>query len=160
MAETNEEQVDLMLRDFLAETLNPKLGSAERHFRQHLEAQRRAAWRQRAWLIGAFISGIAASVAVLWASPLFKTMGSGTRSPIVKTDGRLPDANLIHPVAEQVIQTRTTDEGVFMLDDNTPVRVVHRQSLEKTKYLDRDDGRPAQTVRPKDDLVLIKLTTY
>src|SRR5215469_6977148 len=99
MAEPDEEQLDAMLRGFLGETLNPKLGAAERHFRQHLEAEKRIAWRQRSWLIGAFISGIAASVAVLWASPLFKTINAGSQTQIVRNNpAHSPDASLIRPV--------------------------------------------------------------
>jgi len=157
MAEPDEEQLDAMLRGFLGETLNPKLGAAERHFRQHLEAEKRIAWRQRSWLIGAFISGIAASVAVLWAAPVFHHDSTPPKQIAVKPSDSDPVAR---PVIERLVSSRTSDEGVMMLDDDTPVRVYHRQAIEQTRWFDEHEQMTAQELSPRDDVVFVKLVTY
>lgn len=161
MAEPDEDQLESLLREYLSESLDPQRGRSEQYFRGYLEHSSQSVWRRRVWLVGAFVSGIAASVAALWASPLFRLGTPGHGSPLAVVG---PNPSLvtpaITPVAEQVIQTRLTDQGVILLDDNTPVRVVHRQVLRQTQWFDDRDGVRSREVTPQDDLLLIKLTTY
>ena len=72
MPEQDEEQFDASrfdasLAEYFHSTLDGQRGRSESHFRQHLKAESRLAWRTRSFLIGAFGAGLAASVAVLWA---------------------------------------------------------------------------------------------
>lgn len=162
MAERDDEQLEALLRQFLSDELDGQLGRSERHFRRYLAALSAAAWRQRAWLIGAFVSGLAASVAFLWAAPMFHTTDPGARTHIAGTDTNRGEmnSNLILPAMERVVQSKTMDEGVILLPDNTPARILHRRALEKTRWFDGQDKVREERITPKDDFVLIKLSTY
>jgi len=162
MSEQDDEPLDVLLREFFRDQLDVVRGRAEEHFRQHMRAASTTAWRRRVWLVGAFVSGLAASVAVLCAGPLFRHF---ERAPqLVRQDPPGPGplaaaATLISPTFEKTVQSRTTDEGIVMLGD-TPVRVVHRQSVERTRWFDGQDNVSAEEETPQDDVTLIKLTTY
>ena len=80
MPELDEEQLDAMLHTFFAKSLDPQHGRAEWSFRRYLKDTRQVAWKQRTRLIGAFVTGMAASIAVLWASPLFRTAARPTNN--------------------------------------------------------------------------------
>jgi len=159
MAERDDEQLEALLRQFLSDELDGRLGRSERHFRQYLSAVAATAWRQRAWLIGAFISGMAASVAVLWAAPLLRHQQHPQAGESSSRANRAPMANVVPAAMEQFVQSRTTDEGIIMVGD-APVRVVHRQALERTRWLDAPGKVRAEQLTPRDDLMFIKLPTY
>ena len=158
MPEQDEQKLDATLAEYFRGALDGQRGRSEAAFRQYLRGESKLAWRTRSFLIGAFGAGLAASVAVLWASPMFhassavRTVADGPTNHI--------DASLVLPVVERVVDSRTSDEGVIMLDDETPVRVLRRQSIEQTRYYDEHDTIQSQEVTPRDDLVLMKLTTY
>jgi hypothetical protein len=158
MPEQDEQQLDATLAEFFRGALDGQCGRSESSFRRHLRAESRLAWRTRSFLIGAFGAGLAASVAVLWASPVFRAGAAPSR----QTAGgpTKVDASLVHPVIERLVDSRTSDEGVIMLDEETPVRVLRRQAVERTRYYDEHDAVQSQEVTPRDDLVLMKLTTY
>ena len=158
MPEQDEQKLDASLAEYFRGALDGQRGRSEAAFRQYIRGESKLAWRTRSFLIGAFGAGLAASVAVLWASPMFHA-----HSP-VRTVAEGPtndaDSSLVLPVVERVVDSRTSDEGVIMLDDETPVRVLRRQSIERTRYYDEHDTIQSQEVTPRDDLVLMKLTTY
>ena len=161
MSERDDEQFDSMLSGFFKETLDPQRGRAERGFRRHLDEAARSAWRLRTWVIGAFATGMAASVAMLCAGPLFRaamTPSSPAPNSIVASGDK---SNLpVLPNIERVVQTHTTDEGVMVLGDDTPVRVLRRQRLDQTRWTDdRHDVQQEQTT-PQDEWVFIKMPTY
>jgi hypothetical protein len=158
MPEQDEQKLDATLAEFFRGTLDGQRGRSEAAFRQYLRGESKLAWRTRSFLIGAFGAGLAASVAVLWASPIFHA-SSPARTLADDTNSR-SDAGLVHPVVERSIDSRTSDEGVIMLDEETPVRVLRRQSIEQTRYFDQYDKVQSQEVTPRDDLVLMKLSTY
>ena len=150
-----------MLSGFFRDALDPQLGRSEHGFRSYLKELSRAAWRLRTWAIGAFATGMAASVAALWAGPLFWSASPTSNAPAAHVSeantGSTP-AEL--PAIERVVQSHVTDEGVMMLGDDTPVRVLHRQRLEQTRWLnDRQQVREEQGT-PQDEMVFIKMPTY
>jgi hypothetical protein len=159
MSERDDEQFDAMLSGFFQETLDPQRGRAERGFRRHLNEAARSAWRLRTWVIGAFATGMAASVAMLWAVPLLShanssPSGSGAR---VAQETKAPE---VVPNVERIVQTHTTDEGVMVLGDDTPVHVLRRQHIDQTRAMDgRQDVQPDQAT-PQDEWVFIKMPTY
>lgn len=157
MPELNDEQLDALLGESLAASLDPQQGKAEACFRERLKRDRRAAWKQRAWLIGAFAGGVAASVAMLCAAPWFRAADPRPGHPTV-SQGSEPA--LIPPAMQRTVQSQTIDEGVVVLDDDTPVRVLHRRVLERTRWFDGQEKVRAEQVTPRDDVVLIKLITY
>lgn len=159
MSERDDEQFDAMLSGFFQETLEPQRGRAERGFRRHLDEAARSAWRLRTWVIGAFATGMAASVAMLWAIPLISSDNSGSSNSSVHVAEGKPAPEVI-PNVERVVQTHTTDEGVMVLGDDTPVRVLRRQQLDQTRWTnDRHDVQQEQTT-PQDEWVFIKMPTY
>ncbi|HEY2584929.1 MAG TPA: hypothetical protein VGI81_04085 [Tepidisphaeraceae bacterium] len=159
MSERDDEQFDAMLSGFFQETLDPQRGRAERGFRRHLDEVARSAWRMRTWVIGAFATGMAASVAMLWAVPLILPAHSGSSQPGVRIAQGTPAPDVI-PNVERVVQTHTTDEGVMVLGDDSPVRVLRRQQLDQTRWTnDRHDVQREQST-PQDEWVFIKMPTY
>lgn len=160
MSERDDEQFDAMLSGFFHETLEPQRGRAERGFRRHLDEGARSAWRLRTWVMGAFATGMAASVAMLWAVPLLMPAHSGpSRSGVHVAEGQPASAGVV-PNVQRIVQTHMTDEGVMVLGDDTPVRVLRRQQLDQTRSSDdRRDGQKEQTT-PQDEWVFIKMPTY
>jgi hypothetical protein len=152
MTEQDNDQLDLMLRDYFRDSLDAQRGRAERGFRKYLKSESSALWRQRTFLIGTFISGLAASVAVLWAAPVFHRDAAPAK--------QIADDSVTQPVVERLVSSRTSDEGVVMLDDDTPVRVYHRQAIERTRWFDEHEQMTAQELSPQDDVVFVKLITY
>jgi hypothetical protein len=161
MPEQDDEQLDATLTEFFHGSLDGQCGRSESFFRHHLKTESRVAWRTRSFLIGAFGAGLAATVAALWATPIIHP--SLRTAPFAKGDrieSHATDPALVHPVVERVITSRTKDEGVMMLDEDTPVRVFRRQAIERTRYFDEHDSVQSQEVTPSDDLLLMKVTTY
>lgn len=159
MAERDDEQLEALLRQFLSDELDGRLGRSERRFRQYLSAAAATAWRQRAWLIGAFVSGMAASVAVLWATPLLR---HPARPPMVdeaSTRASGTTMNAVPADLERFVQSRTTDEGIIMVGD-APVRVLHRQALEQKRLPAAPGKTGGEQLTPRDDMIFIKLPTY
>ncbi len=157
MPEQDEEKFDATLAEYFRGSLDGQRGRSEAAFRQYLKGESKLVWRTRSFLIGAFGTGLAASVAVLWASPIFHATPTG-RTFVEKPNP--VDPAIVHPVVEHIVDSRTSDEGVIMLDEETPVRVLRRQAIEQTRYYDDHDQVQSQEVTPRDDLVLMKLTTY
>ena len=158
MPEQDEEKLDATLAEFFRGKLDGQRGRSEAAFRQYLKGDSKLAWRTRSFLIGAFGAGLAASVAVLWASPIFHT--NLPHAPFAGPSPSQVDPSIVHPVVERIVDSHTSDEGVIMLDEETPVRVLRRQAIEQTRYYDQFDQVQSQEVTPRDDLVLMKLTTY
>src|SRR4051812_11642836 len=132
MPEQDDEQFDAMLAGFFSGALDGQVGRAEQSFRQHLKAESRLAWRTRSFLIGAFGAGLAASVAVLWATPMFHGQPAVAPAVSLSETQKIAPA-LFHPVVERVVDSHTSDEGVIMLDDETAVRVYRRKAIERTR---------------------------
>lgn len=159
MAERDEEQLEALLRQFLSDELDGRVGWSERRFRQYLSSAAATAWRQRAWLIGAFVSGMAASVAVLWAAPLFLHSARPPVGDDISVRPAGPNVNAVPADMERFVQSRTMDEGIIMVGD-APVRVLHRQALEQRRRSEAPGKVGGEQITPRDDLIFIKLPTY
>ena len=157
MSESEKDPLDAMLSEYYRDSLAGQQGKSEQGFRAYVARESREAWKRRNWLIGAFASGLAASVAALWALPLLRQEPS--RTGVVDPSGATNTA-MISPAIERVVQSQTQDDGVIMLDDQTPVRVLHRRGIEKTRWFDQRQAVQAEQTAPRDDLVFVKLKTY
>jgi len=160
MVEPNDRQFDVVLEAFFRDALDGQRGRAERAFREQLVApapRARNGWKRNVWMIGSFGFGaaVAASVAVLWASPLLRAPDV-TRQPVAEA----ASPALIPPTMEQVVQSQMVDEGTMFLADHTPVHVYRRHRLEQTRLFDRNEKVKAEQIVPEDDVVFVKLTTY
>jgi len=164
MSELDDEQLDAMLHGFFAKSLDLQHGRAEWSFRRYLKDTARSAWRQRTWLVGAFITGMAASIAMLWASPLFRAAAPSTGTVAVSentgSSGDHTVSPTIVPSVERVVQSHTTDQGIMLFGDNTPIRVLRRQQLKQQQWLDSRQQVQAEQTTPEDELVFIKVPTY
>lgn len=162
MPEMNDEQLDALLGDFLKQTLSAQQGRAEQHFRRYLQGEARVSWKQRSWLLGAFASGMAASVAALWAAPMFRaahTPGVGPERNPLSPNRHVVSAKPIPPAMQRDVQSQTIDEGVLVLQDNTPYRVLRLRQIERTRWFNDQAKVREEQVTPRDDLIFIKLTT-
>ena len=157
MSQRDEEQFDAMMSGFFKDALDPQLGRSERNFRRHLKDTMRSAWQQRTWLVGAFVTGMAASVVMLWAGPLFRAASPApTRNEALS---KVDSTQNVIPAVERVVQSHTTDEGV-MVFGNDPVRVLRRQRVENTRRMDDQKQIHEEQGAPEDEFVFIKLPTY
>ena len=168
MGESDDQQLDAELEAFFREALDGQRGRAERAFRRHLAAQPPRAingWKRNVWMIGSFGFGaaVAASVAVLWASPLLHLDGRPGHDFADRPQNPTPPITrtaFIPPAVEQDVQSQLVDEGTMVLGDQTPVHVYRRRQIERTKYFGRDAKVLSEQVVPQDDVIFIKLTTH
>jgi hypothetical protein len=163
MQKLNDTEFDAIFRQYLSAQLDAHQGRSEGHFRRYLGDVSRAAWKRRNWLVGAFITGMAASVAMLWGSPLFHFSTPAARPSngtvaSVSSSGEPPVS--VTPAMERIVQSQTTDEGVVLLGEDAPFRVLRHQSIEQEKWFDQRQNIRAQQVTPREDLVFIKMPTY
>lgn len=161
MSENDEREFDALLSGCLKQSLDMHVGRCERRFRYYLADLRRVAWKQRTWLLGAFMSGMAATVALLWATPMLRPGPSAPNEipTVVKTDTVTQPGPTI-PGVERVVQSHTTDEGVMLFGNDIPVRVFHRQQLQQTRWLNDKQQVQSEQTTPQDDTVFIRVPTY
>lgn len=164
MQKLNDTEFDAMFRQYLSAELDVHQGRSQGHFRRYLDDVSRAAWKRRNWLIGAFITGMAASVAMLCGSPLFHFSTPAASPPrgnaVASVDSGGEPPVSVTPALERIVQSRTTDEGVVLLGEDAPFRVLRHQSIEQEKWFDQRQNIRAQQVTPREDLVFIKMPTY
>jgi hypothetical protein len=105
---------------------------------------------------------MAASVAALWAAPLFRAphgLDRGPQSNNAVAQQSIVAAKPIPPAMQRDVQSQTIDEGVLVLDNNTPYRVLRRRAIERTRWFNDQAKVQHEQVTPRDDLIFIKLTT-
>ena len=61
---------------------------------------------------------------------------------------------------EQTISWETTDEGTLLLDDQTAVRRLRRQIVDRVKWYDPQQQTLVEIAVPKEEIILIGLMTY
>jgi hypothetical protein len=181
--EHDEDELDATLRDHLALELDGQLGRAERAFRDEVAVARstytirpRRTLRAHAWVIGAMGAAVAASVAAMWVVPV----APQTDNPAValtQPKGRAdaasqqgdspsppaPDAPTPQPhwqQVEQLVNSVTVDDGLVLLDDNTPARLVREVALQQVEWVDERLGVRVQAVLPREGARLIPIDTY
>src|SRR6476646_1775647 len=99
MPEQDEQKLDATLAEYFRGSLDGQRGRSEAAFRQYFKGESKLAWRTRSFLIGAFGAGLAASVAVLWASPIFHISSPDHRTFVGKSANDV-DPAIVHPVVE------------------------------------------------------------
>lgn len=165
-----DDQLDAMLREHLAATLDSQLGRSRRAFEAHIAGPRKPSRRstnKRAWTaIGVLTGGLAASLlAAAWALPIHKP---ASPVPIAASTNVLPTSSSPAPAEAayrfrkvgQVLSCRTQDEGLIVIDDHTPARIVRQVEMERTQWFDEGRGVRIETITPREDVKLIHLETY
>lgn len=157
---------DLVVREYLSAELDGQVGKAEARFRQMLSQQQppapvhrnrfRFPHRFEGWTMGLIGTALAASLAALWAGPSLRQVTPehhDVTAPIHTT----PVNGVL---VEQDVQSQTFDDGTFMADDNTAVRVVRRRDLQRTRWFDQDKNLQGEEVVPQDHVVYVHVKTY
>ncbi|HZL35642.1 MAG TPA: hypothetical protein VFC78_10060 [Tepidisphaeraceae bacterium] len=178
MAEFNPDNFDpqepqeQMVREYLSAALDGQTGRAEARFRQFLREEQPApiaykapkhSSRFRGWPLSIAGAALAASLAALWAGPALHRIAPDERSrPSVATTDSTPDPSTVQApmLVEQDVRSQTFDDGTFMADDSTPVRVLHRRDFQRTRWFDQNRQLKAEQVVPRDHLVYVQLKTY
>jgi hypothetical protein len=163
--EYNDPQ-DALVREYLSATLDGQAGRAEARFRQFLAEQEpvpvrnhlfRGPHRFRGWTFGLVGAALAASLAALWAGPSLRPItppGPGAAAPpIVATPVSEP------LLVEQDVQSQTFDDGTFMADDQTPVRVLRRRDFQRTRWFDQNRKLQGEQIVPQEHVVYVQMRT-
>jgi hypothetical protein len=167
-------KLDETLRRFLGEELDGQLGRARTAFETHVtrSATRRPrhASRSRLWVIGLTGAGaaIAASLAAVWAVPMFGKKSSPTAivNPVQPSSLRLGEgaphiasAGTDWQQLQQVDTSDVVDQGTLVVN-GAPARVVKSRSTQRTEWLDRERNIHMETTVPQERVMLIGIDTY
>lgn len=171
------------LRDHLAAELDAQLGRSKVAFRKYIVQTRVHApvvviktstepnFRAKFWTI-AVGGSIAAAVAGFWLLPtVFHRL-----APSAVTSHSLPSAPQVDTSAsamavdrsggaeweevEKVVSTQTVDDGLFIMDDRTPVRLIRQVETERMQWIDQRRGVRIETIVPRANAQFIALETY
>ena len=163
---------DVLVREYLSATLDGQAGRAEAHFHRFLARQQqpqgqpirsranefRGPSRFRGWMFGIVGTALAASLAALWAGPSFRPITPTAPSPAAKPPiSATPVSNPV--LIEQDVQSQTFDDGTYMTDDHTPVRVLRRRDFARTRWFDQDRKLQGEQVVPQDHVVYVHMRT-
>jgi hypothetical protein len=165
------EELDALLREHLRSELNPQLGRAARHFRQHLRdapgATHHPAAPRRAlggWGVGIVGGAIAASIAGLWAGPSLRPAGPagpGRPGGATPTHAIAPaPADYHFDLDDVTLSTRTRDGGTVLLDGRTPARRIYRDELKQVRWVDPKHDASFEQIEPRRNVMLIEMDTY
>jgi hypothetical protein len=180
----NDEELDAMLTQHLKSRLDPQLGRARLAFQTHVLATAAPARRVRAtdvrprvWMIGVVGTALAASMAALWAvpnmfpvkaTPTNLTVNSPVDAPVKREIVATPVAHgekaevpvrMWEPVGS-VVNCVSENQGVVLIGDNTPARVVREVSTESVQYVCPQQNVRVEIVVPRETTKLIPLETH
>ena len=159
-----DEDLDLLVRDFLSAQLNPQLGRAARRFGEHHRREARDARPvppRRAlggWVIGAVGAAMAASIAALWAGPSLWHAAPPERpvAPVVP----VASAQYHFDLDAVTLSTQTRDAGTVLLDGRTPARKIVRNELKQVRWVDPERHVSFERIEPRQTIMLIEMDTY
>jgi hypothetical protein len=176
-------RLDETLRHFLAAELDGQLGRARSAFEAHAARSGRPATfarfhprrttRARLWAIGLAGAGaaMAASLAAVWAVPMFGKKSSTTAfvSPVptpTSPSSKPAELTPIRTSAEidwhqlrQVDTSKVVDQGTLVVG-GAPARVVKSVSTERTEWFDPERNIHVETSVPQERVMLIGIDTY
>jgi hypothetical protein len=159
----------------------------ERHVEQQRGAPGRGRTRPRGaragmWVVAGVGAAMAASLAAIWAVPLMRTtpptpsasvnhagpaalghsqaMVAATSLPSPTTAAALAADGSRWTQVGLAVTSAAVDEGVVVIDDRTPARIVKRLSIERTQWVDPARGVRVETVVPRERTMLIDMDTY
>ncbi|HET6247850.1 MAG TPA: hypothetical protein VFE47_09140 [Tepidisphaeraceae bacterium] len=160
-------QHQAIVQDYLSATLDAQCGRAEARFRQFLAEQKAPpavkpnafplTHRFRGWTLGIAGAALAASLAALWAGPSLKPVAPVTPNPGTPAINVMPVNN---GFVQQDVQSQTFDDGTFLTDGDTPVRVLRRRDVHRTRWFDQNDKMQGEEVVPQDHVVYVPMKTY
>jgi hypothetical protein len=177
----NDDQLDAMLRQHLKCELDPQLGRARLAFQTHLLATQKPprkirphVVRPRVWMIGVVGMAVAASIGALWAMPSVFPVKATTPTAVTVNDpakgelATMPVAHVANPGAAvrqwepvtSVVNSVSENQGVVLIGQNTPARVVREVSTECVQYVCPDRNVRMEIVVPRETTRLIPVETH
>jgi len=151
-----------LLQAHLSARLDPQVGRARRRFEQLLAEEEtsssgplplhsgRVNWR---WTVG-LITAAAACAAFGLSLWMGLDMGKRSQSPVSKGEGAVPGlTQAAYTPLEYQESWQSRDLGVYEFKGR-PVRAVHRQQWETTRYRDAE-GYEVKIEVPREQLVLV-----
>jgi len=161
---------EILVRDYLSDRLDGKLGGAEARFRRFLTQGHdesapisrnpfHISNRFRGWTFGVVGAALAASLAALWAGPSLAPLAP-QKPGLISTDSRQPTLVDNPILVQQDVQSQTFDDGEFMMDGDTPVRVLRRRDLQRTRWFDDSQKLQGEQVAPQDHVIYERMKTY
>ena len=162
MSERNQDQLDELLGRHFAYELDGQRGRAERYF-LHSTAQTAPSQRRTAWWAAWGSVAAAACAAVVWMLP-----GLWQRGIIAPVAERDADAvsQVTADAEDDLVELRRTlvwqtlDEGTLVVDQETPLRKVRLQSLERVQWYDRKNQALVEATVPKEEVIFVGMQTY
>ncbi|HWE02135.1 MAG TPA: hypothetical protein VG326_06955 [Tepidisphaeraceae bacterium] len=163
----HDEPHESLMRDYLSDRLDRQVGLSEARFREFLAEEKSAPMsrnplhlsnRLRGWTFGIVGAALAASLAALWAGPYLQPISPAQPGAVAPAHEPTLVNNPI--VVEQDVQSQMFDDGAVMIDGNTPVRVIRRHDLQRTRWIDQDQKLQGEQVVPQDHLVYVRMKTY
>jgi hypothetical protein len=157
MSRLDDDNLDALLSKHLKRKLDPMAGIAAPAFTrfalQHpLADAKPGTWKKTA--------GVAAAACVAGMALTLATVG--TFRHLAPSRAAVEEAidTVAIPVTTRVQWTQTDDEGMVLIDDNTPARLLRRTEFEKTRTT-HPDGTVAEEVKPtRQDLILVEKDTH
>lgn len=154
------------LREYFAAQLDGHVGHAETAFWKHLAEEKQMPPRPFAlrlpnrfggWMLSAAGVALAASLGALWAGPSLVRVTSQRPSlaaPAVSTPVSAPT------YIERDVHSQTFDDGTYLFDGSTPVRVLRRRDTERTRWFDHDRKLQDERETPQDHVIYVPVKTY
>ena len=138
---------------------------------------------RRGWVIAGLGAGLAASVAAIFVIP---TLRVAPQPPVAAVSNRevgpgiaghrggsplaaapipsVPATNVVSPFhfqkVDEVLSRHAEVEGLIVIDDHTPARIVRERAVERTRWVDERRGVRIETIVPREDVKLIHLETH
>jgi hypothetical protein len=156
------DNLENLLREHLSKTLDGERGRAAAAFRKHVEAEHGQAEpfnrlvipRRALWYWAGVPSLMAACLAVVVT---LQFMGGPKKidTPITPNPG-----NIAFEKLDQYELSHDINDGVAVLDDNTPIRVIRRQTLRHTQWVDPNDKATYSVTEPVEKVGYITVQPY
>ena len=160
------DQLDVLIARHAARELDAQLGRAERRFRTYASAAprrntttTRTTTRWAAW--GAMAA--AACAALVWL-----VLGARQQTKVApgidavarggETQKSSIDAGLVE--LERTLVWQTLDEGTLVIDNDTPLRKVRLQSLERVQWYDPANQALVEATVPSEEVIFVGMQTY
>jgi len=159
---------ETLLKEYLSDELDRQAGRAEASFRQFLAPEAgdeesglplfRLPQGFGGWSMSLIGAALAASLAALWAGPSLRPLAAPT--PVAQPGNG--GASLVNnpAVVQQDMQSQTFDAGTFMLDRDTPVRVIRRHDVERTRWFDQNQQLEGEQTVPEDHVIYVPIKAY
>ena len=162
MSDPKQDRLDELLGRHFACELDGQRSRAERRF-LHVAVHASPSHRQTAWWAAWGGIAAAACAAIVWMLP-----GLWQRGMIAPVADR--DADAVSPVTADVqddlvelrrtLVWQTLDEGMLVVDEDTPLRKVRLQSLERVQWYDRKNQALVEATVPKEEVIFVGMQTY